>query len=390
MEKLELDKVQRYFDEATGEPLRLCFDDHTLEIDGVEIVLEGVPSLKSDQTGELHYPSRTKRMIAYYLEKAKKKGGSTIRIHRRRDHEGRYSYAERFSFIYCDVDYEYIPGLARPWEQGYLTPVFFKISVLNKYSQDPEYRVDLFSNTYGTIWFGDKWRINFGINRNKRVIMWLGDIARLPEPEIYYLRSENIESDHDIHSEFYDAQIEVQPAELAPQQKVIRERRRLNEAVIQKLGWALFHLEGEVSKIIENLERPVFWEDKHVGPAVESLNRIFVESVNIEALKRELKEGNEQVAMKSLGSLKILQYWLAERLQLGNCSDVMCPFFVLYDYRILTCHLIPDGKRQQTLLAINTRLGLAQDNTNNEAIYDALISRLLQSVETILSTVQGQ
>lgn len=37
--------------------------------------------------------------------------------------------------------------------------------------------------------------------------MWLGDIARLPDAEQYYLRSENIDSDHSIGSEFYDGQI---------------------------------------------------------------------------------------------------------------------------------------------------------------------------------------
>ena len=390
MDELQLDKVQGYFDEATGEPLQLSFDDHTLEIDGLEIPLEGVPSLKSEQTGQRHYPSKTKSIIAFYLDQAKKKGKPCVRIYQRTDHVARYSYAEKFNFLYSHLDYEYIPGLALASDEGYLTPVFFKISVLNKYSQHPEYGLDLFSNTYGTIWFGDNWKINFGINRNKHVIMWLGDIAQLPESEIYYLRSENIESDHDIHSQFYDAQIEAQFAELSPQQNLIHLRRTLNDAFFEKFGSPLFHLEGQVSKIIENLDRPVFWEDKHVGPAVESLNKIFVESVNVKSLKQNLKQANPELDVKSLGSLKILQYWLTERLQLANSSDLMCPLFVLYDYRILTCHLIPDTKRKETLLAINHRLGLSEENANNETIYDALISRLLKSVETILSKLQSQ
>lgn len=43
--------------------------------------------------------------------------------------------------------------------------------------------------------------------------MWLGDIAKLDINEQHYLCSENINSDHDIASEFYEGQIEVQWAE---------------------------------------------------------------------------------------------------------------------------------------------------------------------------------
>ncbi len=86
--------------------------------------------------------------------------------------------------------------------------VFFKREVLLKYDSSPTYRLSFASTTYGEIRRGDDFSMPFGINKNGKVIMWLGDIARLPDAEQYYLRSENIESDHSIGSEFYDGQIE--------------------------------------------------------------------------------------------------------------------------------------------------------------------------------------
>jgi len=390
MQALQLDKVQSYFDKTSGRPLNICFDDHEIDIDGVHVFLKSVPLLKDEVTGDIYFPNRTKQTIAYFVEEAHKKGEQSVKIYRREEHAPRYSYATNFNFLYSDVDYEYIPGLTRPWDEGYLTPVLFNLSVLNKYTHHPEYRLDLFSNTYGTIWCGDEWKIDFGINPNRRVIMWLGDLAKLPESEIYYLRSENVESDHNIHSQFYDAQIEVEFAELSSLQMAIMERRELNDIVREAFGWSLFHLEGEVDNIIANLNSPIFWQDKYVGPTIESLNRIFCESVNVKALKEDIKKGQSELDLKSLGSLKLLEIWLSTRLGLSNPSALMCPFFVLYDFRILTCHLSSVETKNKTLSAINNRLELSKENTLNEPIYAALVYKLLLSIKGIKNAVESQ
>ena len=65
------------------------------------------------------------------------------------------------------------------------------------------------SDTYGTISRNGEHMLPFGINRGGKVIIWLGDLDQMPEQEQYYLRSENVPSDHDIGSEFYLGQIEA-------------------------------------------------------------------------------------------------------------------------------------------------------------------------------------
>ncbi|MEP3300276.1 MAG: hypothetical protein ABJO27_27960 [Pseudoruegeria sp.] len=91
-----------------------------------------------------------------------------------------------------------------------MTPVFFKRDALLKFEHHPNYEVKFASATYGTIYSTEPgFYISFGINENSLLVMWLGDIAKLPETEQYYLRSENVASDHHIGSEFYEGQIEV-------------------------------------------------------------------------------------------------------------------------------------------------------------------------------------
>lgn len=299
----------------------------------------------------------------------------------------RFSFAEKYNYQYSQVDYEYIPGLVRPWDDGFLTPVFFNISVLNKYSQHPEYKLDLFSETYGNISYKDDWIVSFGVNKNNKVILWLGDIDKLPDNEKYYLRSENIESDHDIQSEFYDAQIDVQFSQPSKQSSTFHLRKKLNERIQENYSFDLYMLEGEVDTVISNLHRPIFWEDKHVGPVIESFNRVFVESINNKAIKADIKLANNSADIKNKGSLKLFQLWLEERLNCENVSDLMCPFYVLYDFRIITCHLQPSDKIQKTLESINTRLGIDENNRNYELVYDSIINMLASSYTEILEKV---
>lgn len=384
MDILKLGETQRYFDEPTGEKLSLWFGKHEVIVDEIVVSVNGVPLLLNERTEEIHFPNKTKQMIAYFVDEAKKNNKPGVELSPKNLENKRYSLAEKFDFQYSQVDYEYIPGLTRPWDEGFLTPVFFNISVLNKFSQDPSYKLDLFSETYGNISKESEWNVSFGVNKNNKVILWLGDIDSLPDSEKYYLRSENISSDHDIQSEFYDAQIEVQFSEPSKQSTTFHLRKRLNDFVINDLSFDLYMLEGEVSEVISNLHRPVFWEDKHVGSVIESFNRVFVESINNKAIKADIKSINVDADVKNKGSLKIFQLWLEVRLNCNIASELMCPFYVLYDFRIITCHLQSLDKKADTLKSINSRLEIDENNEDYELIYDTIINKLSASFVEIL------
>jgi hypothetical protein len=390
MENLELEVSPAYFDEVTKEKFGIVLDEHCLNVNGLPVTLRGMPLLKNEVTGEIHLPIRTKYAIKIMVEEAERlgKGGVDLVPNPKTFGKKRYEYAKEFNFVYSSIDYEFIPGLERPWNTGFLTPVFFNLSVLNKFTQHPGYGLDLFSETYGSIWYKEDWRIEFGINRSGKVIMWLGDIDGLPDSDKYFLRSENIDSDHDIHSEFYDAQIEVQWSEASRQSALLKLRNQINDEVKQAFDIPLYVLQGEVENVIKNLHRPVFWEQKHVAPAIESLNRIFVESIAVAELKKDVKRIDPNVNLSNIGGLKTLSTWLSKRTAMESVNQVMMPFFVLYDFRILVCHLIPAERSEGMLTSINSRLGIAENNANYEAIYDALIDHLNSSYAEILKFVR--
>jgi hypothetical protein len=385
MKNLKLEEVQTYFDQETNEPLQIWLGKHQMAVDNLSVELDGAPLLINERTKEVHLPDKTKYIIKHFIDEAKSRGEAGVSLKPRELGLKRYQYANRFDFIYSQIDYEYIPGLTRPWNEGFRTPVFFNLSILNKYSQHPEYELDLFSESYGSIRKGDEWSVEFGINKSNKVIMWLGDIDTLPDNEKYYLRSENIDSDHDVHSEFYDAQIDVQWSEPSKLTALFHCRRDLKKLIYEKINLDLYMLDGEVSKVIENLHRPIFWEDRHVGPVIESFNRIFVESLNLPKIKHDVSEVTPAVDLKEKGSLKVLESWLLNRLKLESCAEIMCPFYVLYDFRIITCHLQSEESRTKKLTSINKRLGIPEENLNNEIIYDSLIDLLSKSYSSIIN-----
>ncbi len=259
---LQLDKFQTHYCEQCKSWLDFRFDLSIVKFSGITIVLNDIPILHCHNCDEYYFTDKIKDLIISVIKETKKQKKDQVKMSPKHNYKKRFHYANEVKFLYDHRDYEHIPGLLRPQNDGFLTPVFFNLAVLNKYSQYPDYRLDLFSKTYGSVNHNDDFNIPFGINRNKKVIMWLGDLDKLPKEEQHYLRSENVESDHDLYSEFYDAQVETQFSNPSPENTLFHTRSECIKICKQKYNKDLYKLQGEVSKIIENLDRPVFWEEK--------------------------------------------------------------------------------------------------------------------------------
>ena len=199
--------VQRLSCDDCAKPLDLVFSYFNENVSGVNISIIGLPYLRCVRCGNDHLPDNSRFAIITLHEQAVARSSPSVKVTRRAS-DKRFGFTD-IDFLYSADDYQYIPGLVRTHSQGFLTPVFFNKAVLLKYDASPAYKVKFASTTYGTVYCNDFY-ISFGINRNGKVIMWLGDVAKLPSSEQYYLRSENVPSDHSVASEFYEGQIEAE------------------------------------------------------------------------------------------------------------------------------------------------------------------------------------
>lgn len=291
----------------------------------------------------------------------------------------------KVAFIYDRDDFYFIPGLWREWNTGFLTPVFFNIEVLLKFSYHPRYSLELGADTYGNIYDGNEHLISFGINRNGKVIMWLGDIEKLDLQEQFYLRSENIQSDHDISSEFYEAQIEVIWAEPSKENRLFKKRMNLHEKVISKFSLSLTQLEPETIKVATKIMRPIVSTDDTFASVIIAMNMIFVESINSKQIKNNLKDNFKDLKLDNLKGLKLLQLWIEKSLNVTNASDIVSPLFIVYDLRIAMAHLQSEETKEKLLSFACERLNLESNNRNYLEIYDVLLERLQGMYTKLLS-----
>jgi hypothetical protein len=223
-------------------------------------------------------------------------------------------------FLYDSDDYHYIPGLERPFNQGFLTPVFFNKKVLLKYETSPSYRVTYASTTYGTI-YADEFYIAFGINKHGKVVMWLGDIGTLPEQEQYYLRSENVESDHSIGSEFYEGQIDCVYTEPSREDRLSALRSDFVDACFKRFGVKIAHLDNEVLDLARAFNSPIVDTEKERRHVADSLNKVYIESFDNKILASLMKNAGGDPT--KLGSLKRLQATL-ESVASGADIAALC------------------------------------------------------------------
>ena len=364
-------KVQRiYCDKCSGH-LDLSFSDFDDEVSGVHIALSGLPVLSCTVCNLTFLPDRSRLALIELHRQAIAMSSDIVRVKRRKT-ERDFGFT-KVPFQYDSDDYSYIPGLTREFDEGFLTPVFFNKEVLLKYDVHPSYRVTFASRTYGSIRQGDDFDIPFGINKNGRLVMWLGDIARLPENEQFYLRSENAPSDHSIGSEFYDGQIECKFTDRTPEDQLFEQRSRLLEACFSRFGQKIAHLEKEVLDLAISIRRPVVDTPVERRNVADSLNKVYLESLDNKALET-LLSANGQDAGK-LGSLKRLQKLVETVAHTADIPKVMSPLYVLYDLRVAYSHLGSDDGQETKLNFVRQRLGLASD-ADLFAIYDMLLPEL--------------
>lgn len=375
--------VQRLYCGVCEGHLDLAFADYRNIVSGVDISVKDLPVLRCENCSKDYLPDHSRFAIIRHHELATLRGSNAVRA-TRKPLEKTFPLA-KVPFLYDADDYYYIPGLSREWDDGFLTPVFFNKKVLLKYDADPAYKVSFASTTYGTIDMESAY-ISFGINKNGKVVMWLGDIAKLPEPEQYYLRSENVPSDHSIGCEFYDGQIECIYTPLSREQTLFAARSAFFEACAAKFGIKIAYLDAEVLDLALGFNGPVIDSEQTRKQAADTLNRIYVESIDNGALGSIMTRAG--LDPKNLGGLKRLQAALGTLALGGELASLLSPFFVLYDLRVAYSHLGSADSTVARLKTVTDRLGL-EDGAGLLAIYDALVAALTASLETLTALVKS-
>lgn len=276
-------------------------------------------------------------------------------------------------FRFDPWEHRYMPGLYRRHDT-YLTPVYFKPQVLQKYKHGTNYVVEMESDTYGLIRFPDGHKLPFGVNRRGNVITWLGEIADLPDDEQFYLLSENIASDGDVSSDFYDGQINLGHGAPSKISRLLEARATFNQAVRTRLGKNCTHLDTAVNDLLQRLTPPTPGVIDSELDVIEELCKICVETIWKKPFQHSLEA--EGIGFDArLGSLKTLQTWLESVAGIRDACDRLSPLFILRNLRNVGAHLHVAHRKREIIEETAERLGLNK-SCGVPAVYDALVEAL--------------
>jgi hypothetical protein len=283
-----------------------------------------------------------------------------------------------------------IKGLRRPWDKDvpFLTPIFFNKEVLVRYFYDPRYMCEFGSETYGFFYdLNNEFRIPFGINTNNKIIMWFGDIDQLPDTEKNYLVSENIESDHDIKSEFYDAQINAEFTEPIREIEILLLKKKINESSKNNFGIPIFSSDDkleydEIIKECSRYKRISFQNRDDLKRFISDWNEILVEDIDHSSIKQYLKDKGIKFK-KDIKSNKALEVFI--KSVIGEENNIIAPFFHLYDLRIWANHKDAESVFSEVI----SNIGL-KDETNYNSIYQTLLNNIHEFLLKLLNLIQNK
>ncbi|MFW5804320.1 MAG: hypothetical protein ACOCWG_03705 [bacterium] len=291
-------------------------------------------------------------------------------------------------FKYDSRDYYSIPGLYMQWDEGYLTPIFFSKELLLYYNAHPEYKVKFASTTRFHIYNKkDEALIShgFGINRNGKIICWLGDLeAELQGDENYVHRNLfltfNIDSDHDIISDYYFNQIEANWTSSDNETGIFYHRNEFDKKIKNLFGFELTQL--DINKLIDEYKHPVINESHQIETSYIKLNSLLTESLNVSELKKSLiANGIDSKSIKGLKGLKLFEKFVEHNLKFENSSEIVSLLFILYDLRSLAGH-IKDRKYVEKFNSCKERLHL-KDNVAELDIHQVVCKRIKEMYEDL-------
>lgn len=202
---------------------------------------------------------------------------------------------------------------ANPEAPFYLTPVFFKREVLQKYIEKPElYRV-----RDGYLECGSLWGMEIDNHHRNCISAYLGDLGRdLPESEQVYWKGYNIVCDEglsetSIQRDFFNIPAESSMIDHRFQADYIK----LNKAWKEHFGWDLFKPLDEGDKYIFSQIRIPFSDSQpEFDNLILNLTKVLIDSLNEKAI------GKEIIVEPDMAGITKLERWLQTH-EYTNCLE---------------------------------------------------------------------
>ena len=226
----------------------------------------------------------------------------------------------------------------------YLTPIFFRKEVLEKYySQTEKYTV-----IDGELYCGGKWMLRLDLNNPNFVTAYLGDLGRdLPYTEHHYWKSFNVPPNGKISEVEFKRSFMAEFTNPTDNVLIFKELLyKVNEHWNSKFQYDLFKQLNESDEhYYKSFRIPLTNEQKDFDGQILSLSKIILESINTKEINKYFRKNEIQTEdnLKGINGLKL--YLKSIGFDAVEVDKEVGYFNMLYDLRSkLTAHRKSEGE----------------------------------------------
>ncbi|MFD3520731.1 hypothetical protein [Streptomyces sp. NPDC058653] len=203
---------------------------------------------------------------------------------------------------------------ANPDAPHYLTPVFFRREVLQKYYDKPE----LYEVSDGRLRCAFLWGVQIDNSAEEHVMVFLGDLGRdLPRQERDYWRSFNVPADGRPSETLIRRAFFAQFTEPTAEDLLVRSSYvTFGRAWSERYGWDFFRKPEEADAgLLQRLRLPLNDSQAEFESSIRIMTQLFVDAINEKQVQAQLpdKIENEKGISKLERWLKLAGYPHAER-----------------------------------------------------------------------------
>jgi len=231
--------------------------------------------------------------------------------------------------------------------------LWFRSSVVGDLLRHRGFSLEWYTAETGGLSSTSGYSTHFGINTSDLITVYAYDVARLPGWEQHVWAAHNIVPEGKVSAELLASQVRVQPASThAPEEKLFGVMRMLETEFKEKFGISLFSHDIDDQAAQQQVSRFVSTDQASLLRLAKEIVRVFSDRLNV----RELRTISTHAEKEKLGSNKLLQDILSQKVGLEKAREVFGPIVGAYDMRVGDAH--PTGSKMGDALAL---AGIDQD-----------------------------
>ena len=259
--------------------------------------------------------------------------------------------------------------------------LWFRSSVVAELQSRRGFSIEWYTAETGGIRSTSGYVTHFGLNTADLVTVYAYDVARLPAWEQHVWAAHNVVPDGKVSEELLAAQVETRPASThAAEDLLLRSMRMLEAGFHQHFGISLFTHDIDDTEVLRQISRFASQDQPSLLRLAKEIVRVFSDRLNVPVLR----QFSTHAEKAKLGSNKLLQDVLAQKVGVEKARGIFGPIVGAYDMRVGDAH--PTGS------AIGDALKLA--GIDESASYlrqgEQLISNVGQAVWWIGKSLFGK